>query len=47
MAKGGNAQEETGEEAVGASGGISTADLWGKDPTDGARMGDNGPYPER
>ena len=47
MATGGNAQEGAGEKTVGALGEISTADVWGRDPTGGACMGDNGTHTKR
>ena len=45
MATGGNVQEGTGEDKVGALGDIGTSDVQGRDPTGGARMGDNGTHP--
>ena len=47
MATGGNAQEGASENAVGALGENIKAEFWGRDPTGGACMGDNGPHPER
>ena len=47
LATGGNAQEGIGEETVVDCGDISIADFWIREPTGGARMGDNGPHPKR
>ena len=45
--QGGNAQEGTGDEKVGALSDISAADVQVRDPAGGARIGNNGPYPEK
>ena len=44
VAKGGNAQEGTCEETVGALGESSLAKVWGQDPTVGDHISNNGPH---